>query len=404
MPLEDHKNIGIIGAGGQVSLGVLNQAAEKADITRERIMLLVDSQKFLLKPDGIPTDTIREILEPGYADNEAKASSRANVKDYMRTEGAESYQDLAGLLENIHADVLRPRLLDVSGMSGEAAFEAHRMSQELGMVLSTANKNPGAYSELAAYQDMLGYPQGRYSDEVACMAGSGVLGYVEGRTLAGDQVESIEGSYSGTLTFIFSTLEDEVRRALDNGGTFKPKTFSQIVAEAQEAGFTEPHPADDLNLKDMAKKMELHNKKLGREVGVNNTIIKGFIPEEINAIEDVEAYLEALQQVDQAIYEQMAAAINDSKTLRVVGIIDKAGNTSVELKELGLGHPVAQLKKALNGTQVVSKDRGPWKLIAPGAGINKTATSVREHVLKLTPSTTNPRNQRRFPVDVADGC
>lgn len=49
---------------------------------------------------------------------------------------------------------------------------------------------------------------------------------------------------SGTLSYIFNNFQ----------GT---RTFSNVVAEAKEAGYTEPDPRDDLSGTDVARKVEL---------------------------------------------------------------------------------------------------------------------------------------------------
>ena len=49
----------------------------------------------------------------------------------------------------------------------------------------------------------------------------------------GDEMLHIEGILSGTLSFIFNSF---------GAG----KTFSQVVADAKEKGFTEPDPREDL--------------------------------------------------------------------------------------------------------------------------------------------------------------
>jgi hypothetical protein len=56
------------------------------------------------------------------------------------------------------------------------------------------------------------------------------------RTLraSGDQVKSVQGIFSGTMSFLFNTWD--------------PTTpFSDVVLAARAAGYTEPDPRDDLN-------------------------------------------------------------------------------------------------------------------------------------------------------------
>ena len=49
---------------------------------------------------------------------------------------------------------------------------------------------------------------------------------------------------SGTLSYIFNNFE----------GT---RSFSDVVTEAKEAGYTEPDPRDDLSGTDVARKVDL---------------------------------------------------------------------------------------------------------------------------------------------------
>lgn len=48
---------------------------------------------------------------------------------------------------------------------------------------------------------------------------------------------------SGTLSYIFNNFKDG-------------RAFSEVVAEAKEAGYTEPDPRDDLSGTDVARKVQ----------------------------------------------------------------------------------------------------------------------------------------------------
>ena len=64
-------------------------------------------------------------------------------------------------------------------------------------------------------------------------AGLPVISTLQTLLNTGDELLSIEGILSGTLSFIFNSF---------GAG----KTFSQVVAEAKAKGFTEPDPREDL--------------------------------------------------------------------------------------------------------------------------------------------------------------
>ena len=58
------------------------------------------------------------------------------------------------------------------------------------------------------------------------------------------ELMQVEGIFSGTLSYIFNNLQP---------GT----SFSDIVTQAKEAGFTEPDPRDDLAGMDVARKVTI---------------------------------------------------------------------------------------------------------------------------------------------------
>jgi aspartokinase/homoserine dehydrogenase 1 len=65
-------------------------------------------------------------------------------------------------------------------------------------------------------------------------AGLPVLSTLQALVQSGDALQRIEGVLSGTLSFIFNSLAPG-------------KPFSQVVAEAKAAGYTEPDPREDLS-------------------------------------------------------------------------------------------------------------------------------------------------------------
>ena len=60
-----------------------------------------------------------------------------------------------------------------------------------------------------------------------------MISTLQGLLDTGDNVQVIEGVFSGTLSYIFNQVSKEM-------------PFSQVVTKAKELGFTEPDPRDDL--------------------------------------------------------------------------------------------------------------------------------------------------------------
>lgn len=65
-------------------------------------------------------------------------------------------------------------------------------------------------------------------------AGLPIISSLQGLLRTGDEIQRIEGIFSGTLSFIFNSFGPE-------------RSFSSVVTEAKNAGYTEPDPRDDLS-------------------------------------------------------------------------------------------------------------------------------------------------------------
>lgn len=78
-------------------------------------------------------------------------------------------------------------------------------------------------------------------------AGLPVLNTLADLVKTGDEIETIEGIFSGTLSYLFNNFSS---LAAGNG-----KSFSENVKIAKELGYTEPDPRDDLNGMDVARKV-----------------------------------------------------------------------------------------------------------------------------------------------------
>jgi homoserine dehydrogenase len=81
-------------------------------------------------------------------------------------------------------------------------------------------------------------------------AGLPVLSTLVDFVKTGDEIITIEGIFSGTLSYLFNNYSTA------SEGPSKG-TFSEIVKVAKDLGYTEPDPRDDLNGMDVARKVML---------------------------------------------------------------------------------------------------------------------------------------------------
>ena len=107
----------------------------------------------------------------------------------------------------------------------------------------------------------------QWGDETTVGAGLPILNVLRTDLLAtGDQVQSIEGIFSGTLSYIFNTYKPGV-------------AFSDVVADAKSKGFTEPDPRDDLSGTDVARKVTILARQCGIEDELDSVPVQSLVPE-----------------------------------------------------------------------------------------------------------------------------
>jgi homoserine dehydrogenase len=149
-------------------------------------------------------------------------------------------------------------------------------------------------------------------------------------------VVKIEGVLSGTLSYIFN----EYSKPSGQG-----PSFSSIVAEAREKGYTvrlritcaddvltlpikqEPHPGDDLNGADVARKLTILSRlipSLNRHLpeGYQSVSITSLIPSELASITSGDEFVAGLPNFDGRYEELRESARKEGKVLRYVGVID----------------------------------------------------------------------------------
>ena len=122
--------------------------------------------------------------------------------------------------------------------------------------------------------------------------------------------------FSGTLGYIFSSFE--------NGD----KTFSEVIREAYRLGYTEPHPYDDLNGLDVARKLLILARYLGNEAQLSDISLQPLVPEDLYD-GDVETFLNNCASLDEKYEEHKNRAAASGETLRYVDEYDRETGLTV---------------------------------------------------------------------------
>jgi homoserine dehydrogenase len=209
-------------------------------------------------------------------------------------------------------------------------------------------------------------------------AGLPVISTLKDLVETGDTVTKIEGVFSGTMSFLFNSFAPTE----GTGGK-----WSSDVRKAQELGYTEPDPRDDLNGLDVARKLTILARLAGLPVESPTSFpVQSLIPKELESCSTGQEFLEKLPDFDAQMEATRAAAEKEGKVVRFVGSIDMSSKAvKVGLETFELSHPIAALKGSDNIISFYTERYGSNPLIIQGAGAggDVTAMGVTSDLLKV---------------------
>ncbi|KAJ7104472.1 homoserine dehydrogenase-domain-containing protein [Mycena belliarum] len=253
--------------------------------------------------------------------------------------------------------------------------------------ISVITPNKKAFSgDIALYEQIIAASKtgGRFLNEATVGAGLPVISTLKDLVATGDRIIKIEGVFSGTMSYIFNEFST---------GKSDGPAFSSVVRIAREKGYTEPHPADDLNGFDVARKLTILSRivsssalpKLQSFASVQTT---SLIPAALENIPTGDEFIARLPEFDDHFAKMRAAASAEGKVLRFVGVVDVLnGQVTAGLEKYPTTHPFATSLGGSDNIIMFHTERyGARPLIVQGAGAGAavTAMGVLGDLLKLT--------------------
>jgi homoserine dehydrogenase len=264
------------------------------------------------------------------------------------------------------------RSILVDNTSSQDVADAYPSFLNKGIAVVTPNKKAFS-SSYALWEDIFSAAsrsQTMVYHESSVGAGLPVISTLKDLVATGDQVTRIEGVFSGTMSYLFNTFAP--------AGNESSGSWSQIVAKAKEAGFTEPDPRDDLNGMDVARKLTILARLVGLKVeGPTSFPVQSLIPKELESASSSDEFMTKLSDhdTDMEKYKDEAKAAN--KVVRYVGSIDVAsGAVKVGLQMVELGTPMANLKGSDNLICFYTQRYGSNPLVIQGAGAGGEVTAM----------------------------
>ncbi|MNI21735.1 Bifunctional aspartokinase/homoserine dehydrogenase 1 [compost metagenome] len=230
----------------------------------------------------------------------------------------------------------------------------------------TCNKiaNSGKYAQYKTLRDTAHKHGVDFFYETNVGAGLPIVRVLKDLMLSGDRILKIEAILSGTISYIFNNFKDDA-------------TFFNVVKQAQELGYTEPDPRDDLGGIDFMRKMLILARDAGYPVEAEDVDLGPILPAACLKAETVDSFYAELQKENAYFEDMKARAARENKVIRYIGKLEN-GKVSIAIQFVDENHPFYALSGSDNIISFTTeryKER-PLVVKGPGAGAEVTAAGV----------------------------
>jgi bifunctional aspartokinase / homoserine dehydrogenase 1 len=347
-------SIGVIGAGliGGTLLGQLQSRIEELKRHRGidlRVRGIMNSRRMVLADRHLALDRWKDEL--------GESSRVANLETFVN---------------HVNADHL-PHAVLIDATASAELPEHYESWLSKGINIITPNKksNAGPFPAYRSLRETARKHQSYFLYETNVGAGLPIVQTLRGLVETGDEVIKIEGVLSGTLSYIFNSLDGR-------------RTFSEVVREAHSLGLTEPDPREDLSGVDVARKLIILAREMGLEVEMDAVQVESLVAEDLRR-GSVDQYLQSLGKHDQTMASLLHSAREKGQVVRYVGTIDSTGNLSAQMRSYPAEHAFASLTGSDNivSFQTARYNTQPMIVRGPGAGPEVTAAGVFADLLRL---------------------
>jgi aspartokinase/homoserine dehydrogenase 1 len=347
-------SLGLVGPGN-VGGTLLDQMAEQVSRLRGdfgldlRVRAIATSSRMHLADRAVDLERWRDMLADG-----------AEALDWER------------FTRHVKADHL-PHAAIVDCSASQEVADRYADWLQSGIHVVTPNKKAHSGS-LEAY-DLLQAECRRHHThflyETTVGAALPVIGTLRDLNQTGDEIISIECILSGTLAYLFNVFDGK-------------RSFSEIVRDAREKGYTEPDPRDDLSGLDFARKLIILGREMGMRLEMRDLKVESLVPAGLEGL-SVAEFLESLSRFDADMLDRLKSAQKDGHVLRYVGRINRRDGATVRLEALPADHPFAHIHLTDNIVRYESRRyrANPLVVQGPGAGPVVTAAGVFADVLRL---------------------
>eukprot|EP00388_Colpodella_angusta_P002724 GDKJ01009548.1.p1 GENE.GDKJ01009548.1~~GDKJ01009548.1.p1 ORF type:complete len:817 (+),score=38.52 GDKJ01009548.1:1475-3925(+) len=314
-----------------------------------KVMGICNTRKMLLSPNGIALNDWEEALNA--------QGEQANLANFVAQMKAMNL----------------PNCVFVDNTASPQPVPFYQGIFEASISVVTCNKigNSASFAQYETFKNTARKFGVDFYYETNVGAGLPIIRTLKDLMMSGDKVAKIEAILSGTISYIFNHFKGDA-------------AFHEIVKEAQEKGYTEPDPRDDLNGKDFMRKMLILARDAGYAFEEADVSIENMLPEACLKAPSVEEFYAQLAANADYFNKLKADAEANKKVLRYIGKLEN-GKAAITLQMVDENHPFYMLSGSDNIISFTTdryKER-PLVVKGPGAGAEVTAAGVFADIINV---------------------
>lgn len=339
-----YKQVNLFVAGtGNVGTRLLSQLLQQQEYLQKNLRLVIrvvgiaNSKKMWFNDDGIDLKDWKENLQN---------AGEMNLSEFVNTVQS----------KNLRNSVF----VDVTANKYVAEQYAAILQKSISIVACNKIAASSAFEYYEKLKNLARVFNAHFLFETNVGAGLPVIGTLNDLLLSGDKINKIEAVLSGTLNFVFNNYD----------GT---ESFSKVVRQAQDEGYTEPDPRLDLSGVDVARKIMILARECGELFEMDDIDNEAFLPAECmeGSVEDFYACMETKEAHFKAILEEANKA---GKKLKFVASYEN-GKAKVGLQQIDSTHDFYHLYGKDNVVLFYTNRYTEQPLVVKGAGAGAEVTA-----------------------------
>jgi aspartokinase/homoserine dehydrogenase 1 len=352
--LQKTLNVFAVGVGniGKELLSQINAHKEflaKNNLINIKVLGLINTKKMLIDAEGIDLNTYQEDL--------ANAHEEADLAKFVAKMKALNLPNCV--------------FIDNTASPNPSTFYKEIFEASISVVTCNKIANSGKYAAFAELKETAQKHGVDFYYETNVGAGLPIIKTLNDLIISGDKITKIEAILSGTISFIFNNFKGDAN-------------FHDVVKMAQEKGYTEPDPRDDLGGVDFMRKMLILARNAGFKIEAEDVKLGAIIPEACAKAASVTDFYQELKN-ENAYFEQMKnEAASAGKVLRYIGKLED-GKVEIGMQAVGSDHPFYSLSGSDNIIAFTTERYNETQMVVkgPGAGAAVTAAGVFSDLVKV---------------------